>query len=244
MKNFGAGFVNLQCKSVPMNYLKILAFAGMSLLVLSCKDDEKLRIIETQRAQKVNDSILKVISNNWHFDVPPPTPKVAQRLSGWNEWEQFNNELHQKPTSTLEAFRRKSKVLVTKANLIRNNIPQFFDKPQVRARLGVVITKIEMIYTYMSIEVIPDKKIITLIHDVTRELDATQTQLDEIIRYSEIPKEEGEQEMLQRALDTTRLADPDAAMPPQAQQLTPAPQAPSTPGALQIRKPFGKRNNQ
>ncbi|MFP5439222.1 MAG: hypothetical protein ACLGH8_15695 [Bacteroidia bacterium] len=227
-----------------MNYFKILAFAGLCLLVVSCKDDEKLRIIETQRAQKVNDSILKVISNNWHFDVAPPTPKVAQRLSGWNEWEQFNNELHQKPTSTLEAFRRKSKVLVTKADLIRNNIPQFFDKPQVRARLGVVITKIKMIYTYMSIELIPDKKIIELIGDVTRELDATQQQLDEIIRYSEIPKEEGEQQMLQRALDTTRLANPDAMMPPQAQQLTPAPQANPTPGTLQAKQRFGKRNNQ
>lgn len=210
MKNFGVGFVFLQGNIVTMKYLKILALACLSVLAFSCKDDEQLRIAEAKRAQHVNDSILTVISRHWKFDVAPLTPKAAQRINGWNEWEQFNNELHQKPTSTLEAFRRKAKVLVTKANVLKNNIPPFFNKPQVRARLGVIITNIQMIYTYMSIETIPDKKIISLIDEITRELDDTQKQFDEIIRFSEIQKEEGEEQML-RALDTTRLADPESA---------------------------------
>ena len=232
MKNFGLGFVFLRSNIVSMNYLKILALACLSLLVFSCKDDEQQRLAETKRAEQVNDSILKVISRNWHFDVPQPTAKAAQQLAGWNEWEQFNNELQQKPTSTLEAFRRKANVLVTKAEVLKNNIPAFLNKPQVRARLDVVITNIQMIYTYMNIETIPDKKIISLIGSITRELTATQNQVDEIIRVSEIPKEEGEQEML-RAMDTTRLANPDAMnTPPQAQPLTPTPQRPPGHGAF------------
>ncbi|MFP9113091.1 hypothetical protein ACLI1A_04070 [Flavobacterium sp. RHBU_3] len=233
-----------------MKYLKIITFSLLALLVFSCKDDDQLRIAETQRTEKTNDSILKVLSRNWHFDVPPPAPKVAQRISGWNEWEQFNNELQQKPTGTLEAFKRKAKVMVTKASVLRDNIPPFFNKPQVRARLDVVVTNIQMMYTYMNLETIPDKKIISLIGNVTRELTATQNQFDEIIRFSEIPKEEGEEQML-RALDTTRLANPDdipmeEGRPlPQAQPLTPKvnPYAPAGHGAGYNRKRLGKRNN-
>lgn len=250
MKNFGAVFVFLRGNIVSMKYLKIITFSCLALLVLSCKDDEQLRIAETQRTEKMNDSILKVLTRSWHFDVPPPTPKVAQRISGWNEWEQFNNELHQKPTGTLEAFKRKAKVMVTKASVLRDNIPAFFNKPQVRARLDVVVTNIQMMYTYMDLETIPDKKIISLIGNVTSELTATQNQFDEIIRISEIPKEQGEEEML-RALDTTRLANPDdipmeeGRALPHAKPLIPQTnlQTPPGHGAGTKRKRFGKRNN-
>ena len=204
-----------------MKYFKIVLFLSLSLTLLSCEDDEKQRIAETQRTQKQNDSILKVISAHWKFDVPAPTAGVAQRISTWNEWEQFNNELRQKPTgNAINAYLQKTKTLVTKADLLKNNIPVFFDKPQVRARMGVLITKIKSLYTYINIETIPDKKVITLITEVTHEMTALQNQFDEIVRISEIPKEQGEQEML-KALDTVRMANPDAMFPPAPQTSAP-----------------------
>jgi hypothetical protein len=96
--------------------------------------------------------------------------------------------------------------------LLKNNVPAFFNKPQVRARMGVLITKIKSLYTYINIETIPDKKVIAIIGEITHEMTALQNQFDEIVRISEIPKEEGEQEML-KALDTTRMANPDAMIP-------------------------------
>jgi hypothetical protein len=196
-----------------MKYIKIVLLLGLFTTLLSCQDDEKERIAETQRTLKQNDSILKVISANWKFDVPSPTPTVAQRIGTWNEWEQFNNELKQKPTGTaITAYLQKTKTLVTKADLLKNNVPQFFNKPQVRARMGVLITKIKSLYTYINIETIPDKKVIAIIGEITHEMTALQNQFDEIVRISEIPKEEGEQEML-KALDTTRMANPDAMIP-------------------------------
>lgn len=196
-----------------MKYLKILLLLCLSVATLSCEGDEKQRIAETKRTQKLNDSIIKVISANWKFDVPPPTPKVAQRINAWNEWAQFNTELRQKPAGNARnAYLQKTKTLVKRADLIKNNIPVFFDKPQVRSRMGVLITKIKSLYTYMNIETIPAKKVITIINEITHEMAALQSQLDEIVRISEIPKEQGEEEML-RALDTTRMANPDAMIP-------------------------------
>ncbi len=196
-----------------MNYLKILLLFCLTLSVSSCADDEEKRIAETQRTLKQNDSILKVISANWKFDVPAPTPKVAQRISTWNEWAQFNKELRQKPAgNAVTAYLQKTKTLVKRADLLKNNIPVFFDKPQVRSRMGVLITKIKSLYTYMNIETIPSKKVIAIIGEITHEMNALLNQLDEIIRISEIPKEQGEEEML-RSLHTTRMANPGAMIP-------------------------------
>lgn len=191
-----------------MKYLNMLLLLCLGFGILSCEDEDRQRRAETERTIKQNDSILKVISSNWKFAIPPATEKVEARINRWNEWKQFKNELAQKPTGGIIAYRQKTKNLVNKADQLRKNIPPMFNKPQVQSRLGVLITKIKSLYTYLNIAVIPDKKVIALIGEVTSETIAVQNQMDEIIRLSEVPKEFGEEEML-RALDTTRMANPD-----------------------------------
>jgi len=191
-----------------MKYLKFVVLFGLCISLFSCQDDSEKRIAETQRTLKQNDAILKIINSNWKFTVPPPAPKVAGRIAAWNEWQQFATELRQKPTGTINAYLQKSKTLVNKADALKNNLPVFFDKPQVRSRIGVLVTKIKSLYTFISIENIPADKVVKIIGEINHEVDALQNQLDELVRISEIPKEEGEIEMLQRARDTTRLANP------------------------------------
>lgn len=202
-----------------MKRLSLFLIFLLSAVVLSCQDDEKQRQAETLRAAKHNDSILKIISSHWKFDVPPPTIKVQMRISTWNEWQQFRTELAQKPTGSISAYKQKTKNLVNKADQLRNNIPLMFNKPQVRSRLGVLITKIKQLYTFLNLEVVQEKKVLQFIDEVTKETAAVQYQLDEIIRLSEIPKEIGEEEML-RALDTTRMANPDRQPQPVQQSQT------------------------
>lgn len=204
-----------------MKYLKLIILCCFSAALFSCKDDETQRRAENIKAQKLNDSILKVISENWRFNVAPVNDKVAVHLAGWNEWQQFYNELMQKPTGSINAYRQKTKNLVTKADQLKANIPPFFDKPQVRSRIGVLITKIKSLYTFINIEVIPEKKVVTLIKEITHETTSLQNQMNELIILSEIPKEAGEEEML-RALDTVRMANPDAQpQPPTQPQMKP-----------------------
>jgi len=218
-----------------MKYLNLIVLCCLSLLLFSCEDDEKLRQAETLKAAQQNDSLFKIIKDNWKFNVEPPTGRVQTRISNWNEWQQFKTELGQKPTGSITTYRLKTKNLVNKADQLRNNIPPMFDKPQVRSRIGVLITKIKTLYTFISIETIQDKKVISVIGEITHEMNSLQNQLDEIIRISEIPKEMGEEEML-RALDTIRMANPDA-IPPQAPpRIMPAQRKPSNSVNLQRRR--------
>jgi len=208
-----------------MKNLRYIIFLGLCGLLFSCQEDGLSKAAEAKRIIKQNDSILKVISSNWKFNVQPPSAKVASRLTGWQEWELFNNELKQKPTGSIEAYRTKAKLLVTRADVLRNNIPVFFNKPQVVSRISVLNTKMRMLYTFISVETIPDKKVVALIGEVTHETTQLLNQFDEIVRFSEIPKEQGEEEML-RALDTVRMANPGMIGQPATTQ-QPVPQAPS-----------------
>lgn len=201
---------------IYMKYLSLIITMALAATLFSCEEDEKQRRAETIRAQKQNDSILKIIRGNWNFDVPPPTPAVQQRIATWTEWNQLMGEFAQQPTGDINAYKQKARNLVNKADKVRNNLPSMFSKPQVYSRLGVLVTKIKGLYTYLNLDVVQDKKVLQLIGETKHEITAVQAQLDEIIRISLIPKEEGEEQML-RALDTTRMANPDRMMQPEQQ---------------------------
>lgn len=192
-----------------MRFVTYCIAAALTILLISCGEEDKVRQADTIKYQKNNDSLLKILSNHWRFNVPQMAPKTAAQTENWNEWQQFREELSQRPTGSLTAYRRKTQNLVAKAEQLRSNIPQFFDKPQVRSRISVIIIKIKSLSTYINLDVVQDKKVTALIGEITRETVSLQGQLDELIRISEIPKEAGEEEML-RALDTVRMANPDA----------------------------------
>lgn len=214
-----------------MKFFTYCLAATLAILLVSCGEEDQVRLAETLKYQKYNDSILKIIDSHWRFAIPSMNPKTAQQTENWNEWQQFSDELAQKPTGSLTAYRQKTKNLVTKAEQLKSNIPQFFNKPQVRSRIGVIIIKMKSLSTYINLDAIPDKKVTALISEITRETVSMQSQLDELIRISEIPKEMGEEEML-RALDTVRMANPD---------LIPMPQT-SAPQTTIQRKPGVPRN--
>lgn len=190
-----------------MKFLNLLFILLLSLSVLSCEDEEKQRREENIRAEKANDSLLSIIKGKWVFNLPELNTKTNEKVNSWNEWQQFKAELEQSPTGAISAYHQKTKSLVKAAENLKNNIPVFFDKPQVKSRIDVIITKTKSLYTYMSLTAIPDKKVTGLINEVTTETISLQNQLEELVRISEIPKEMGEEEML-RALDTVRRANP------------------------------------
>lgn len=175
-----------------------------SLLIFSCNNKEE-RIADSDKATKHNDSVFAIINQSWKFNVPPVNPKVQSKINGWQEWRVFNQELQQKPKNSLNAFRLKSKNLTVKGDLLNNHIPKMFDKPAVKSRISTLNTKLKSLETYITLEYIPTKKVITLIQEITTEVTSIQNQMNEIIVKSEIPKEEGEAIMLQ-ALDTARHA--------------------------------------
>lgn len=183
--------------------IKTLLLLAFSLLLFSCSKEE--RTIDSTKAIKHNEAVFKEISQSWKFDTRAVHPKVQSQIKGWHQWRMFNEELQQKPKSSLNAFRLKAKNLSVKAEALNVGIPQSFSKPAVKSRIATLNTKVKALEMYITLEYIPVKKVIALIQEISSELNSIQNQMNEIIVKSEIRKEEGEEFMLQ-ALDTTRHA--------------------------------------
>ena len=174
-----------------------------SVLWMSCQNDNSTLLIEQQKEAKKKEAIFNTINRGWEFDIAPMEPQTMARISTWNEWRNFLREVNQKPKSTLSAFQKKATVLVAKSNELLLGVPQEFNKPQVRARIMVINTKLKSMDLYIHLNQIPDDKVVQLVGEVNTEIEYLQLQLEEIVQRSLIPREEGEPDF-QKMKDTTR----------------------------------------
>mgnify|MGYP000414392534 FL=1 len=187
---------------MDMKYLVVL-FCSLLLLFTSCKDDAQQRDVENKKAIQKKEVIYKNISKSWDFYATPINTTSEQSVSSWTEFRQFLGELGQKPRKTMGAFQKKAAELSKKVLLLNNNIPFQFQQPQIKSRIGTLITKVRLLDLFIHLDNIPDKKVILLIGEINAELVSLQRQMDKITEKSKIPVEEGESDML-RMLDTTR----------------------------------------
>lgn len=174
-----------------------------SVLWMSCQNDNSSLLIEQQKEAKKKEAIFNTINRGWEFDIAPMEPQTMARIGTWNEWRNFLREINQKPKSTLSAFQKKATVLVAKSNELLLGVPQEFNKPQVRARIMVINTKLKSMDLYIHLNQIPDDKVVQLVGEVNTEIEYLQLQLEEIVQRSLIPREEGEPDF-QKMKDTTR----------------------------------------
>jgi hypothetical protein len=184
----------------------IIPFIFFVIALSSCQDD-KQHLIDAQKIAQKNEAVFKNISKMWQFQFPSARPEVTATLNTWNAWRQFEIELLQKPKSTLSAFQLKTKNIATKADALVTTIPFEYNKPQVLSRISALNTKLKSLEMYLHLNVIPEQKVAKLIPEINEEIKGLYSQWDEIIIKKAIPKEIGENLMLQ-ALDKTRNARP------------------------------------
>jgi hypothetical protein len=202
---------------LTMKHLRHILLLGLLGLLFSCQDENAQHAADLKEITQKNNDAFKAISAKWAFSIAKPTPGAAQHMANWQEWNLYVKEVQEKPKANLQAYRDKAKLMVTRAEGLLNNIPPLFDTPASRTRISVLITKVRLIYMLIgSDNNIPADRIIVLINDISRESGLLLLQFDELVRRSQIRSEQGEEEMI-RALDTVRMANPDAMMPPQTQ---------------------------
>lgn len=185
----------------------IITMLVLTLGLMACENDSKQEL-EAQKVAQKNEAVFKNISKMWQFNFPTPRPEVEATLDRWNEWRQFEIEMLQKPKSTLSAFQMKTKNLASKADTLSITIPFEYNKPQILSRITTLNTKLKSLETFLNLRIIPEQKIAKLIPEINEEIKGLYKQWDEIIIKNAIPKEIGEELMLQ-ALDTARNANPD-----------------------------------
>lgn len=188
--------------------MKVFLYSLLFLVFILFACESENQQVEAQRVAQKNEAVFKNISKMWQFHFPNPRPEVNATLNRWNEWRQFEIEMLQKPQSTLTAFQMKTKNLSSKADTLALTIPSEYNKPQVLSRITTLNTKLKSLETFMNLRVIPEQRIAKLIPEINEEIKGLYNQWDEIIIKKAIPKEIGEDLMLQ-ALDTARHADPN-----------------------------------
>ena len=181
--------------------IRLVYFLSLLLLV-SCRNEDEQRLAAQKDATK-KEMIFINSSKGWNFITPTLNPKTQTLISNWGELRQFTTELSQKPQSSIGAFQKKAKELSKKAIELNNNIPPKFSKPEIKSRISVLVTKVNSVNLFINLQDIPDAKVVTLVSDINIEVASLYRQLDEIVRKGEIPKEQGEADMI-RMLDTAR----------------------------------------
>lgn len=199
-------FLIYLCNFVSNIYKMKLPFSCLFLLLLltiSCQDNKEQRLIETAKDAKKQEIIFDNINKGWNFNAKPINPASQGLVNMWKEWRLFLNELNRKPISTIGAFQKKAKELSKKALDLNNNIPMAYNKPEVKSRIAVLISKINSLNLFINLDEIPDQKVVALVTEINIQMISLQSQLDEIVRKNMIPKEEGESDLIQM-LDTSR----------------------------------------
>lgn len=193
---------------LPFAYFLFLVFA-----LSSCKKEREKQLIDTQKDLKKRELVYEKINTAWLFNT---ASLLAQNQStSWQEWRLFLTELNQKPTKTIGAFQKKATELSKKVLALNDNIPIEFDKPQIKARIATLITKVRLLDLFIHLKNIPEQKVLVLITQMNEELTSLQNQMDKIVKISKIPLEEGESE-LRMIMDSARAipnVQPDPNMP-------------------------------
>ncbi len=179
------------------------------MLFASCNEDGNQ--IDHEKIIAKNKETFNLVNSIWNLKTPDLSPAAQNEVAGWNEWQQFVIEINQKPKSNLTAFQLKSKNISAKIDSLQFSIPATLDQPQVRSRMSSLNTKIKMLDTFIHLTDVPQHKIKELIPEINSEITALVSQWEEIIIKRSIPREAGEDYMIQ-ALDTARNANPELMM--------------------------------
>lgn len=193
---------------------KLLYIFSLLFVLFSCnQENNQKRLAENAKDAKKKKIIFENIQKGWDFYDEPINEATEESIKTWTELRVFMQELAQKPRKTIGAFQQKAAAISKKAMALNNNIPELFNKPQIKSRVSVLITKVRLLDMFIHLDNIPDKKVVQLVGEINKELATLQRQMDILTEKSKIPVEEGEDEMRRMLLDSARAIPNNPMMP-------------------------------
>ena len=183
--------------------LKFIYLLSLFFVLNSCKNENEKRLVENKKDTQKKELIFSKIDKGWNFNAIPLNETSEAYTTTWPAWREFMTELSYRPQKTIGAFQKRATTLSKKVTALNTSIPADFDKPQIKARISALITKVRMLDLYIHLKDIPSEKVLALIPEINMELMSLQNQMDIIVQKSKIPLEEGESDLI-RMLDSTR----------------------------------------
>lgn len=195
-------FVTLPSKAIAVK-LKLAYIFFLVFILTSCRNDSEKQLVDTEKDFQKNELIVNNISKYWTFNASPSNSASQANAVKWTEWRLFLAELNQKPKASIRAFQNKAAELSKKVMALTVNIPFEIDKPQIKARIATLITKVQLLDLFIHLKDIPESKVVVLVTQINEELVSLQNQMDKIVQKSKIPLEEGESDLI-KMLDSSR----------------------------------------
>jgi|GEM_PF-875017 len=184
-----------------MKYIFFLAMTAA--LILGCN---KKTAPEKNAVSRISqDSLIRTIHDKWKFTVNISNPSLSTKLSNWEEWRNYVNELTISPNASLSNFSFKSAALVKKVNTLKNGIPELYNKQETKARIALLETNVQNLDMLLELEPLNLKEVIRLLAAIQKNTNSLINQFDEFEVKFRIPKEEGEEE-LRQPVDTIKRA--------------------------------------
>ena len=184
-----------------MKYIALIVLTALSML--SCKK-------ETTQADKPvatisQDSLVRSIHDKWKFTIAINNPTITKNLSNWEDWRNYVNELTIAPNPSLGNLAHKTTKLVSMVAVLKNSIPEKYNKQETKARLALLETNIQSLDMLLGLEPINIKEIHKLLANIQKNTNSIINQFNEFEVKAQIPKEIGESELIQ-PVDTIKRA--------------------------------------
>ncbi len=191
---------------------KFIGLFSLVFILNSCKNENEKRLVENKKDAQKKELIFSKIDKGWNFNAIPLNETSEAYTTTWPAWRDFMTELSYRPQKTIGAFQKRATALSKKVTALNTSIPTDFDKPQIKARISVLMTKVRMLDLYIHLKDIPSEKVLALIPEINMELMSLQNQMDKIVQKSKIPLEEGESDLI-KMLDSARAIPNSPQMP-------------------------------
>lgn len=184
-----------------MKYLFILVL--LATIMMGCKKEVSAPLSVTSNVSQ--DSMAKSIHQKWKFTVNVTNATVNSKLNNWEDWRNYVNELTITPNASLRNFIHKSNTLVEKVAVLKNNIPETYNKPETKARFSLLETHIQNLNMQLELEPLNLKEINILLTNIQKSTNSIINQFNEFEIKLKIPKESGEDQLIQ-PIDTIKRA--------------------------------------
>lgn len=190
--------------------MRVITILFISLFLFSCNGTDAQKEA-SEREVKKEQALFELLEKEWRFTFPTASPKVNLTLNEWNEWQQFKNELSQKPKTSLSAYKLKIANVSKKSDSLQFYVPEVYKVPALTSRLLTLDTQLKNLDMYLQLKEVPIKKISPFLKQINTEIKGLYSQFEELEVLKNIPLEAREKQMLE-AIDTTRNADSNSMM--------------------------------
>jgi len=175
----------------------------LATITTSCeKQVANVPVVSTKISQ---DSIVKGIHEKWTFTAVITNSAINNKLSNWEEWRNYVNELTIRPNAGKANLMRKANMLVEKVAVLKNNIPESYNRPETKARIALLETHVQNLDMHLEFEPLNEKEINSLLVNIQKSTNSIINQFSEFEVKANIPKEQGEANLIQ-PIDTIKRA--------------------------------------